>query len=206
MKYQGSCFKLATGLNFKMTSSLGKGKVEESQEEKVVVIAAEEKKLNLETRCHKAADRWVATYQGETLSEIKPWLTEVSWYSGPDLTPPQVKSAPFPLSSVQLHPILFLLPAQVLLWPLGQTSQLTKPQKTNSAKDLHIASVASWLIWLRAISSTVQWGQQDHVEQVSPPWQQDNTCHLKYLNREPQQEKEEERAKEAMFATPNGTM
>lgn len=42
MKYQRSYFKLATGLNFKMTSSLEKGKVEDSQEEKVI-IAAEEK-------------------------------------------------------------------------------------------------------------------------------------------------------------------
>lgn len=31
-------------------------------------------------------------------------------------------------------------------------------------------------------------------------------CHLKYLSREPLQEEEEERAQEAMFATPNGTM
>lgn len=43
MKYQGSYFKLATGLNFKMTISLEKGKVEDSQEEKEVIIAAEEK-------------------------------------------------------------------------------------------------------------------------------------------------------------------
>lgn len=49
-----------------------------------------------------------------------------------------MKPAPFPLSCVQLHPIPFLLPAQILLWPLDQTSQLTKPQKTNSAKGLRI--------------------------------------------------------------------
>lgn len=55
---------------------------------------------------------------------------------------------------MQLHLIPFLLPAQILLGPLDQTSQLTiNHRKLTQQESWEFpAGTASWLIWLRAIS------------------------------------------------------